>query len=349
MRVIFAGTPEFARVALEKLHAAGHEIVLVLSQPDRPAGRGMKLQASPVKQWAQRMGLPVAQPRSLRLDGKYPDDAAAARDAIVAARADVMVVAAYGLILPQWVLDMMAGRSDSPPMAKPAPAEASAWREEKRVGVSKLGCLNIHGSLLPRWRGAAPIHRAIEAGDLETGITIMQMDAGLDTGDMLLTESCPVADDDTTASLHDKLAVLGGQMVVQALELAASGNLQPVRQPAEGVTYAHKIDKAEATVHWQDSATAIGRRIRAFNPFPVASTHLGTEVIKLYGYEIDSSNPPENMPGGTILSVNATGVLVACGQGVLRLTELQRAGGKRLPAADFLRGFVLAPGMVLGG
>src|SRR6187551_1813985 len=177
MRVIFAGTPEFARVALERLHAAGFDIPLVLTQPDRPAGRGMKLQASPVKQWAESANVAVAQPRSLRLDGKFPDDAAAAREAIAAAQADVMVVAAYGLILPQWVLD-----------------------------APRLGCLNIHASLLPRWRGAAPIHRALEAGDRETGVTIMQMDAGLDTGDMLLVESIAIGDSDTTGSLHDKLA-----------------------------------------------------------------------------------------------------------------------------------------------
>src|SRR5438105_398514 len=181
MRLIFAGTPEFARVALARLHAAGFDIALVLTQPDRPAGRGMKLQASAVKQWAESQHIPLAQPRSLRLDGKYPDDAAAARDAIAAARADVMVVAAYGLILPQWVLD-----------------------------APRLGCLNIHASLLPRWRGAAPIHRAIEAGDAQTGVTIMQMDAGLDTGDMLLAERIAIAPQDTTGSLHDKLAALGG-------------------------------------------------------------------------------------------------------------------------------------------
>lgn len=202
MRVIFAGTPEFARVALERLLAAGFTVPLVLTQPDRPAGRGMKLQASPVKQCALDHGIPVAQPRSLRLDGKYPEDAAAARDALLAAQADVMVVAAYGLILPQWTLDM-----------------------------PRLGCLNIHASLLPRWRGAAPIHRAIEAGDAETGVTIMQMDAGLDTGDMLLTERLAITADDTTAALHDRLAHLGGRMIVETLELAACGGLQPVAQP----------------------------------------------------------------------------------------------------------------------
>jgi methionyl-tRNA formyltransferase len=319
MRVIFAGTPEFARVALERLLAAGFTVPLVLTQPDRPAGRGMKLQASPVKQCALEHGIPVAQPRSLRLDGKYPDDAAAARDALVAAQADVMVVAAYGLILPQWVLDL--------------PAQ---------------GCLNIHASLLPRWRGAAPIHRAIEAGDAETGVTIMQMDAGLDTGDMLLMERLAIAPTDTTATLHDRLATLGGRMIVEALELAACGGLKAVPQPAEGITYAHKIEKAESTIDWSLPATVIGQRIRAFDPFPGASTECAGETIKVWSYEIDSDKSNTDKRQGQILSVNGDGVTVACGEGTLRLTTLQRAGGKRLAAADFLRGFDLQPGMVLG-
>ncbi|HEY3049336.1 MAG TPA: methionyl-tRNA formyltransferase [Polaromonas sp.] len=319
MRLIFAGTPEFARVALARLHAAGFEIPLVLTQPDRPAGRGMKLQASAVKQWAESHNISLAQPRSLRLDGKYPDDAVAARDAIAAARADAMVVAAYGLILPQWVLD-----------------------------APRLGCLNIHASLLPRWRGAAPIHRAIEAGDRETGVTIMQMDAGLDTGDMLLADALPITPEDSTGRLHDRLALLGGRLIVEALELAACGGLRPVKQPEAGVSYAHKIDKAEAAVDWAQSAEVIGRRIRAFDPFPGAHTQLGGEAIKLWCYEIESCSRPSGVGCGTILSVNATGVSVACGQGVLRLTELQRAGGKRLAVADFLRGFELAPGMTFG-
>lgn len=320
MRVIFAGTPEFARVALEQLLAAGFTVPLVLTQPDRPAGRGMKLQASPVKQCAQVHGITVAQPRSLRLDGKYPDDAAAAREALLAAQADVMVVAAYGLILPQWVLDLPA-----------------------------KGCLNIHASLLPRWRGAAPIHRAIEAGDADTGITIMQMDAGLDTGDMLLTERMAVAPDDTTATLHDRLATLGGRMIVEALELAACGGLTPVPQPAEGVTYAHKIEKAESTIDWAQPAPVIGRRIRAFDPFPGASTECNGETIKVWSYAIDSCSGISDGRPGQILAVDGAGVTVACGDGsTLRLTTLQRAGGKRLAAADFLRGFDLHPGMVLG-
>ena len=319
MRVIFAGTPEFARAALEQLLAAGFTVPLVLTQPDRPAGRGMKLQASPVKQCALDHRIPVAQPRSLRLEGKYPDDAAAARDALLAAQADVMVVAAYGLILPQWVLDL-------PPR----------------------GCLNIHASLLPRWRGAAPIHRAIEAGDGETGITIMQMDAGLDTGPMLLTERLAIAPTDTTASLHDRLASLGGRMIVEALELAACGGLRAEPQPAEGITYAHKIEKAESTIDWSLPATLIGQRIRAFDPFPGASTECAGETIKVWSYEIDSNIPANGKRHGQILSVDGQGVAVACGEGALRLTTLQRAGGKRLAAADFLRGFDLQPGMVLG-
>jgi len=320
MRVIFAGTPEFARVALERLLAAGFTVPLVLTQPDRPAGRGMKLQASPVKQCAQAHGIAVAQPLSLRLDGKYPKDAAAARTAIAAAQADVMVVAAYGLILPQWVLD-----------------------------APRLGCLNIHASLLPRWRGAAPIHRAIEAGDPETGVTIMQMDAGLDTGDMLLIEKTAITPLATTATLHDRLAQLGGRLIVQALQLAGAGTLAATPQPAEGVTYAHKIDKAESLIDWSQSAQVIARRVRAFDPFPGAATQLSADAIKVWDCEIDSYQRPPEVANGQILLIDDKGISVACGAAsVLRLTVLQRAGGKRLPAADFLRGFALAPGMVLG-
>ncbi|MBL8370731.1 MAG: methionyl-tRNA formyltransferase [Burkholderiaceae bacterium] len=315
MRVIFAGTPEFARVALARLLEAGLTVPLVLTQPDRPAGRGMKLQASPVKQLALEHAIAVAQPRSLRLDGKFPDDAAAARDAIAAARADVMVVAAYGLILPDWTLT-----------------------------APRLGCLNIHASRLPRWRGAAPIHRAIEAGDDETGVTIMQMDAGLDTGDMLLLETLPIRGDDTTATLHDRLAALGGRLIVEALERAACGGLRPVPQPAHGITYAHKIEKAESAVDWSLPATQIERRIRAFDPFPGASTTCQGETVKLWKSHIDSNQRRFDAGCGQILSANADGVRVVTGDGVLCVTELQRAGGKRLPAADFLRGFALPAG-----
>ena len=319
MRVIFAGTPDFARTALESLHRAEFDISLVLTQPDRPAGRGMKLHPSAVKQFALEHGMSVAQPHSLRLDGKYPQEAAAAKLAIDAARADVMVVAAYGLILPQWVLDQ-------PP----------------------LGCLNIHASLLPRWRGAAPIHRALEAGDAETGVTIMQMDAGLDTGGMLLTERLAIEPQDTTASLHDKLARLGGRLIVEALHRVAAGKLKPVAQPVRGVTYAHKIDKAEAMLDWRQPAAVLERKIRAFDPFPGACCAIDGEVLKLWRSHIDSDRAPLGKDPGQILAVTEAGVAVACGAGVLCLTQLQRPGGKRLPVADFLRGFSLSPGMVLG-
>ena len=316
MRVIFAGTPEFARVALAHLHEAGFDIPLVLTQPDRPAGRGMKLQASAVKQWAQAQQIPVAQPRSLRLDGKYPEDAAAARAAIETARADVMVVAAYGLILPQWVLDL-----------------------------PRLGCLNIHGSVLPRWRGAAPIHRAIEAGDAETGVTIMQMDAGLDTGDMLLVQTLPINPQDTTESLHDALAALGARLIVQALQQAQTGALQGVAQAADGICYAHKIDKREAALDWTQPATTLARRVRAFNPFPVASSVLGGETIKFWRVQ---ALPPHSRAAqpGEVIAVSAEGVDIATASGVLRATRLQKAGGKPLEAADFLHGFALHPGQI---
>src|SRR5574337_88211 len=347
MKVIFAGTPEFARVALERLLAAGFSVPLVLTQPDRPAGRGMRLQASPVKQCALAHGIAVAQPLSLRLDGKYPDDAAAARAAIEAAQADVMVVAAYGLILPQWVLDAMGAAR--PPEGAKAPLGGSEPRAAGSVGASGLGCLNIHASILPRWRGAAPIHRAIEAGDAETGVTLMQMDAGLDTGDMLLVEKTAIGPTDTTATLHDRLAQLGGRLIVEALELAACGGLTATPQPAEGVSYAHKIAKAESQIDWRQPADAIARRVRAFDPFPGAATQLGTDAIKVWSCEIDSFQRPSDAACGQILLVNDGGITVACGAGgALRLTLLQRAGGKRLAAADFLRGFALAPGMLLG-
>ena len=313
MKVAFAGTPAFARVALARLYAAGFAIGPVLTQPDRPAGRGLKLQALPVKAFALEHGLAVTQPRSLRLDGKFPDDAAAARAILQAARPDVLVVAAYGLILPQWVLDL-----------------------------PRLGCLNIHASLLPRWRGAAPIQRAIEAGDARTGITIMQMDAGLDTGAMLLVESLAIAPDDGAAMLHDKLAALGGRLIVEALELAACGGLAPRPQPLEGISYAHKLDKAEGPIDWRDSAAAIERRLRAFDPFPGASTQLDGETIKCWrGAVVAGGGAP-----GEVLAVGEAGISVACGEGALCLTELQRAGGKRLSAAQYLQGTPLVAGRV---
>jgi methionyl-tRNA formyltransferase len=315
MRVAFAGTPEFARAALVGLHAARFDVVLILTQPDRPAGRGMKLHASPVKAFALQHGIPVAQPRSLRLDGNYTEDALAAQRQLGAARADVMVVAAYGLILPGWVLEL-----------------------------PRLGCLNIHASLLPRWRGAAPIHRAVEAGDAQTGITIMQMDAGLDTGAMLLAEPMPIGADDSTATLHERLAALGGRLIVEALELAARGGLTPMPQPSVGVSYAHKIEKSEAVIDWRLPALVIERRIRAFDPFPGASARLGDHLLKCWRAELAAGLA---LPG-EVLAVDESGITVACGEAALRLTELQRPGGKRMTAKQFLQGVPIEVGMSFG-
>ena len=317
MRIAFAGTPAFAAAALQALHDAGHEIALVLTQPDRPAGRGMKLQASPVKQLALALGLPVVQPRSLRLDGKYADDAAAARSKLEAAAPQALVVAAYGLILPAWTLAL-------PP----------------------LGCFNIHGSLLPRWRGAAPIHRAIEAGDSQTGITIMQMDAGLDTGDMLLAATEPIRPEDSTGSLHDRLAALGARLMVQTLRQVdaqqPNNGLQPLPQPAEGVTYAHKVEKAEGLLDWALPAAQLERRVRAFDPFPGCQAQLalaGQSLdLKVWRARVVDAAPstPAALPGARLPS-EPDRLLVACGQEALEILELQQPGGKRLATADFLR------------
>ncbi len=324
MRVGFAGTPEFARLALAALADAGHELPLVLTQPDRPAGRGLKLQPSAVKQEAQRRGLPLIQPRSLRLDGKYPDDAAAAQAALALARLDVLVVAAYGLILPAWTLSCAAH-----------------------------GCLNIHGSLLPRWRGAAPIQRAIEAGDARTGITVMQMDAGLDTGPMLLERDLVIAPDDTAATLHDRLAVLGAELIVEAVPAWVQGRLVGRPQSPDGVTYAAKIDKSEAWIDWAAPASQIERRVRAFDPFPGACFRLGDEVVKLWRARVlervDAVAGAVAATPGQCLGAPEGGLRVACGDGVLELLELQRTGGRRVPVADFLRGHGVLPGTRLAG
>ena len=326
MRVIFAGTPAFAAASLDALVQAGHEVVLVLTQPDRPAGRGMRLQPSAVKTRALAHGLAIAQPQGLRLDGRYSDDAAAARVRIDAAQADVMVVAAYGLILPQWVLDM-----------------------------PRLGCLNVHASLLPRWRGAAPIHRAVEAGDTETGITIMQMDAGLDTGDMLLQAALPIAPNHDTATLHDALASLGATLLVDALRRHLAGELVPTVQPTEGVTYAHKIEKQEAAIDWTQPADALRRQVKAFNPFPGATGQwLGSpsgELLKIWDAEtvhLPVTGALRHALAGTVVGVSDQGLDIRCGDTpadgqlpLLRLTVLQRAGGKRLPVAVLLNGFTV--------
>jgi methionyl-tRNA formyltransferase len=318
LRVGFAGTPEFARVALAAIVAAGFDVPLVLSQPDRPAGRGLKLQASPVKQFAAERGIAVAQPRSLRLDGKFPDDAAAARESLQAVALDVLVVAAYGLILPPWTL------------ASP-----------------RHGCLNIHGSLLPRWRGAAPIHRAIEAGDAETGITIMQMDAGLDTGDILCSQTLAIGGADTSANLSQRLADLGARLAVRVLDGLARGSVAARPQPTEGVSYAHKIDKSEAAIDWQQDAAAIERRVRAFDPFPGASLQLQGQSHKLWRATL---HPDATGPAGSVLPSPAGTLLVACGRGALQLQELQRPGGRRQPVAAWLQSLpagAVAPGVRL--
>jgi methionyl-tRNA formyltransferase len=314
MKVVFAGTPEFAAVALRALHEAGFTIPLVLTQPDRPAGRGMQLQASSVKQYALAQGIEVLQPVSLRMDAKDPQraaGAAAAHARLLATDYDVMVVAAYGLILPRSTLDI-----------KP--------------------CINIHGSLLPRWRGAAPIHRAIEAGDTVTGVTIMQMEEGLDTGPMLLVEPVEIAADDTTASLHDKLAALGGAMIVDALRRLKVGALPSTVQPIEGVTYAAKISKEEAALDFRLDAALLARKVRAFNPFPGAQAQAGGVVIKVWRAQALAGN--QGKPAGTVLSADAQhGIVVACGTGSLRLTQLQKPGGKRMEAGEFLKGTEIHP------
>jgi methionyl-tRNA formyltransferase len=316
MKVIFAGTPEFAAVALKALYEAGFSIPLVLTQPDRPAGRGLHLQPSPVKQFALTHDLPVAQPVSLRLDGKHADAAKQAEAMLRATPCDVMVVAAYGLILPRWVL-----------------------------GIPKLGCINIHASLLPRWRGAAPIHRAIEAGDAETGITIMQMDEGLDTGPMLAMERLAINDTDTTGSMHDKLAALGGRMIVETLRrLQQEGVLISTPQPEDGVTYAAKIAKEEAALDFAGSAQEVARRIRAFNPFPGAFALFNGMPIKVWRAEPGTASTSAAMPGEVVAADAQCGVVVACGEGVIRLMELQKPGGKRLAAGEFLKGFPIEEG-----
>ncbi len=300
MKLIFAGTPEFAASALAALIQAGHEIPLVLTQPDRPAGRGMQLQPSPVKQLALQHGIEVFQPLSLKKDPT-------AQERIASIQADAMIVAAYGLILPQTVLDM-----------------------------PRLGCLNIHASLLPRWRGAAPIQRSIEAGDAETGVCIMQMEAGLDTGPVLARDATPIGAEDTAASLHDRLAAMGARLLVDTLPRLP---LTPEPQPEAGITYAAKIEKSEAALHWTRPALELDRQIRAFNPFPAALAHFQGNPVKIWAAH---PVPGQGQPG-TVLAVDKHGITVACGEGALCLTQLQKAGGKRLEAAQFLAGNSIKP------
>jgi len=297
MRIVFAGTPEFAVPSL-RAAARHHEVVAVYTQPDRPAGRGRGLTPSPVKLEAIARGIPVLQPETLR--------APETQRALAELAPDLMVVVAYGLILPKAVLR-----------------------------IPTYGCWNVHASLLPRWRGAAPIQRAIEAGDAESGVCLMQMEAGLDTGPVLLSQRTPISDSDTGGQLHDRLAELGAQVLADGLGLLRAG-LMPVAQPqpAEGVTYAHKLDKAEARLDWTQPADALARRVRAFVPWPVAEAHLAGERVRIHGaVALDEAHGAQP---GTVLAASRQGIDVACGQGVLRLRVLQREGGKAITAADYL-------------
>lgn len=303
MRIAFAGTPEFAALALEAIIRAGHVVQLVLTQPDRPSGRGLKLMASAVKKVALRRGLVLFQPSSLKT--------AEAQATLAAVDPDVLVVAAYGLILPQAVLDL-----------------------------PRHGCLNIHASLLPRWRGAAPIQRAIAAGDAQTGITIMRMDAGLDTGPMLLKQPVAIEPDETATSLHDKLAQLGADAIVVALARLEAGDLPTIVQPDHGITYAAKLDKSEGLLDLRQPADILERRVRAFNPFPGAFLRYGDAPVKVWRAAlVRASGDP-----GEVLASGPFGVVVACGERALSLLELQKAGGRRLPAPEFLAGFPLPVG-----
>jgi methionyl-tRNA formyltransferase len=304
LNLIFAGTPEFAARALAALFASRHQVIKAMTQPSRPAGRGLVSVSSPVKRLALEHGIAVEQPASLK--------DILAQEQLRHLRPDAIVVAAYGLILPQAVLD-----------------------------IPRLGAINIHASLLPRWRGAAPIQRALLAGDRETGVSIMQMDSGLDTGAVLLREAVPIRDEDTAGSLHDRLAELGARLIVQALDALESGTLKAVPQPHEGATYAEKIDKSEARIRWRDPAEAVWRRIRAFNPSPGAAVRIRGVELKLW-----QATPAPDAGGspGEVLRVSSDGVQIACGQGSIRVAEFQRAGAKRLLAQEFLRGFPLLPG-----
>ena len=303
MRLVFMGTPDFSVPVLDALVAAGHDIAAVYCQPPRPAGRGKKDRPTPVQARAEALGLPVRHPTSLRN--------AEAQAAFAALGADVAVVVAYGLILPQPVLD-----------------------------APRLGCLNIHASLLPRWRGAAPIHRAILSGDPETGIAIMQMEAGLDTGPVLMSEATPIGAEETTGGLHDRLSQMGARMIVETL--AHLPDLTPVPQPEAGITYAEKIDKAEARIDWHQSAEAVDRQIRGLSPFPGAWTLAGDQRLKLLGSRLAEGR---GAPG----EVLAGGFRVACGEGAVEITRAQKPGRGAQDAESFLRGFELPPGTILGG
>jgi methionyl-tRNA formyltransferase len=303
VKIIFAGTPQFAANALAAL-IGRHQILAVLTQPDRPSGRGLHLTSSPVKQLALQHGLPVLQPATLKNDE--------IQQAIRQLQADVMVVAAYGLILPRAVLE-----------------------------IPRYGCLNIHASLLPKWRGAAPIQRSILAGDDQTGITIMQMDEGLDTGDMLLKKTCVIADDDTAQSLHDKLAELGAQAAVEALQYLAEGTLKPEQQDTAQASYAAKLTKTEARLDWTQDARILERAVRGYFPFPTAYAQFGGTMIKIQRARLVEA---EQAPPGTIINIDKSQIQVACGKDAIALELLQKPGGKPLPPSQFIQSFPVKVG-----
>ena len=303
LRIVFAGTPDFAVPALDALHAAGHEIAAVYTQPDRPAGRGQTLNESPVKRRAVELGLPLAQPATLRAPEAAAD--------LAAHRPELMVVVAYGLILPLAIL-----------------------------GVPRLGCWNIHASLLPRWRGAAPIQRAILAGDTTTGITIMQMDAGLDTGPMLLVRPLPIGARENGGQLHDRLAAFGAESIVAAVEQFLAGRLAAVRQPDEGATYAAKIRKQEAVIDWRQSSVQIDRQVRAFNPWPVAETRWQGQQLRIW--EAESVAASGGGEPGRVLEATSGRLLVATGEGALQLHRVQLAGRRAMTPTEFLNAHPLA-------
>ncbi|MDG4813235.1 methionyl-tRNA formyltransferase [Hydrogenovibrio sp. 3SP14C1] len=308
LKIIFAGTPDFSVAPLKILVDSEHEVIAVYTQPDRPAGRGRKLTASPVKQTALEHDIPVFQPESL----KTPE----AQAELEALQADVMIVVAYGLILPKAVLDM-----------------------------PKYGCLNIHASLLPRWRGAAPIQRAIQMGDAETGVTIMQMDVGLDTGDMLTILKTPIMPEDTAQTLHDRLSSLGCDALMTTLSDLRVGNLSPVKQDERQVTYAEKLNKAEAEIDWQASAQTLARQVQAFNPWPVAFTQYQGQPLRIWQAEVGDASTQKSP--GLVISVSKAGMEVATGKGSLLITQVQPSGKKAMPAYDFAQARQLT-GQTLG-
>jgi methionyl-tRNA formyltransferase len=297
MRIVFAGTPDIAATVLRALLQTEHEVVAVYTQPDRPAGRARQLKASPVKMVALDQGIPIEQPSSL----KEPQ----AQARLAHYQCDLMVVVAYGLLLPQAVLD-----------------------------IPRLGCWNVHVSLLPRWRGAAPIQRAIEAGDQQTGVSIMQMDAGLDTGPILLQVACDIMPEDTGGSLHERLADLGAQALLQTLQRLAQGALKPMTQPEYGVTYAHKLSKAQAVLDWRCDAVVLARQVRAYNPWPVSVSQINRQTVRIW--QAQALPESHEYAPGVIVAVQADGIDVACGDGILRLTHCQLPGKKVLTARDIV-------------